>query len=244
MGALHRFYIPEPLWNESALLLQGEEAHHCRNVLRHAVGDQIEVFQGRGVSAVARICELRKSEVELELVKREKREPIRVSVTLAQALPKGKHMEFVVQKATEIGVTRILPLVTERTVVRLEEEDKKREKWHRVALEACKQCGQNWLPELAPVETVPHFLAGDLPDWCLVAALAPEAKRLRELMGGKPADEMGSLALAVGPEGDFSPSELEAFREAKFDFLSLGPNVLRSETAAIYALSVVSQEFF
>jgi 16S rRNA (uracil1498-N3)-methyltransferase len=243
MGALHRFFIPVPDWNESALLLRGEEAHHCRNVLRHSKGDLIEVFQGRGISAVASIRELRKSEVELELVQVKQSEPFRVSVTLAQALPKGKHMDLVVQKATEIGVNRIVPLITERTVVRLDEEDKKREKWHRIALEACKQCGQNWLPELAPVETVSQFLASDLPEWCLVAALAPDAKRLRELKGDKP-PEVRSLALAIGPEGDFSPSELGAFREAKFDFLSLGPNVLRSETAAIYALSVVSQEFF
>lgn len=243
MGALHRFFVPEESWGEPVLWLRGEEAHHCRDVFRHAVGDTIEVFQGKGMSASAQIRRLGKSEVELELLQVAKSEPFRVAVTLAQAIPKGKQMDWVVQKAAEIGAARIVPLLTERTVVRLEEEDKKREKWRRVALEACKQCGQNWVPELAPAQTVCEFLAGDRSDWRLVAALAPDARRFRELRLPR-SGELRSLAVAVGPEGDFTPAELDCFRQAGVAFVSLGPTVLRSETAAIYALSLISQEWF
>ena len=243
MGALHRFFIPPESWVDSALVLRTEEAHHCRDVLRHAAGDEVEVFQGRGKSAVARIRAVTKSEVSLEALRLDEHPKLPVAVVLAQALPKGKLMDLIVQKATEIGVARIVPLLTERTIVRPEEEDRKREKWTRVALEACKQCGQNWLPELAPVQTVAEFLRNDRSEWRLVAALAREAKRLREMAGDR-RDGLESLSIAIGPEGDFTPAELDQFRSNGAGFLSLGPNVLRSETAAIYALSALSQEYF
>lgn len=244
MGEFHRFFIPPESWSEPCLALTGEEAHHCRDVLRHGVGDQVEVFQGQGKSAVARIRAVTKSEVSLDCERVIERPPLALAVTLAQALPKGKLMDFIVQKATEIGVARIVPLLTERTIARPEEEERKREKWRRGALEACKQCGQNWLPEIAPVQSVEQFLAEDSSEWRLVAALSPDARRFRELVRERGAAGFQSVAIAVGPEGDFTPGELERFRRRGAAFLSLGPNVLRSETASIYALSILSQECF
>lgn len=158
-------------------------------------------------------------------------------------------MDLIVQKATELGASRIIPLLSDRTVVRLEgkELEKKRAKWQRVALEACKQCGQNWLPEVMAPLSVNEFLRrsskAEADSIRLVAAIDDRARSLKELLADAGADAPPSRAsIMIGPEGDFTPAELNDAFNAGFLPLSLGPIVLRSETAAIYSLSVLVHE--
>ena len=242
---MDRFYIPPDTWNDEELVLRGEEAHHCTRVMRKQVGDEIEVFNGEGHWSRGEIATLSKEEVHLTTRESGLSAPLIPRLTLGQAIPKGKNMELVVQKAVELGVAEIVPLVTSRTVVRIEagEGERKRAKWQRIALEACKQCGQNHLPRIAPPETLGNWLAdraaGDLS---LVASLAPDARLFREVLRAASAVP-AAVTVLVGPEGDFSPEEEQAAREAGFSPVGLGDIVLRVETAALHVVGCIRYEF-
>jgi 16S rRNA (uracil1498-N3)-methyltransferase len=148
-----------------------------------------------------------------------------------------------------LGASAVVPLLTERTVVQLGAGDaaRKREKWREVAVEACKQCGQNWLPEVRlPVTLQDFFAAPDRHDLMLVASLQPDARHLKEVLAGY-AEEHGeerprSALVLIGPEGDFSPEEIALALEHGCQPVTLGPIILRTETAAIYCLSVLGHE--
>jgi 16S rRNA (uracil1498-N3)-methyltransferase len=245
--AKHRFFIAPDRWNPEALLLEGEEAHHCLEVLRCREGERIVVFNGAGAEAEAEVASATKGAVALRarLLSSAPRPP--VSLTLAQAVPKGKNMDLIVQKATELGATRIVPLLSERTVVQLDggELEKKREKWQRVAIEACKQCGQNWVPEVAAPSRVDSFVRQSRDPLRLIAAIGPEARPLKAILAARAQEgeaQPSAATLMVGPEGDFTPAELSTALSQGFLALSLGPIILRSETAAIYALSIAGHE--
>lgn len=244
----HRFYISEGGWVLNRLALEENEAHHCINVLRLGVGARIVVFNGTGSEATAEITEIGKGAVHLKHLQSTKTEPLRCSITLAQAVPKGKHMELIVQKATELGVARIIPLLSERTVVQLtqDEAQRKREKWQQIVIDAAKQCGQNRLPELMEPITPKHFFSAfDHYELPLIASLQGDARNFkgtlsdfREHHGRRPKTAL----ILIGPEGDFTPAEASSARSAGCIPISLGPIVLRAETAALYSLSVLAYE--
>ena len=240
---MNRFYIPPEDWTAAAsgeMSLLGDEAHHCARVFRTTPGTKIEVFNGLGEAARGEVLEASAKRVRLEIIEKSRSERLPVPITLAQAVPKGKAMEFVVQKAAEIGVERVVPLETERTVMRLAEMRNKRDKWQRVMLESCKQCGSNWLPEVSNPLKINEFSSMCDTERKLLAALTEKTARIRDFVVQAPK----SVAIVIGPEGDFSPSEIEMLISTEFQPVSLGPNVLRAETAAIYGLSVLSDLVF
>jgi 16S rRNA (uracil1498-N3)-methyltransferase len=160
-----------------------------------------------------------------------------------QALPKGKLFEAIVQKATELGTARIVPLLSERVVVHLNknESDRKAAKWQSIAVEAIKQCGAAWLPRVEIPITPEHFLARkEHFDLALVGSLQPDAKHPQEYFC-RPSRPK-SAAIWIGPEGDFTGVELEAIKASGAHPITLGPLVLRTETAAICCLSVLNYE--
>jgi 16S rRNA (uracil1498-N3)-methyltransferase len=163
---------------------------------------------------------------------------MRCRITLAQGVPKGKTMDWILEKATELGVARVVPLITRRTVVQCGEDgERKRLKWARTVLEACKQCGQNWMPEVSAPCSLEAFLRDRLGGGVLVAgSLATVSRPLIRLLERLPEE----LVLLVGPEGDFSPEEMELLRGAGCLEASFGPLVLRSETAAVFGLSAIA----
>src|ERR1700731_3891626 len=156
---MHRFYISPENWNPDALSLTGAEAHHARDVLRMKRGDRAVLFNGRGREITAEIVDLSGDEVRLRRLQEAETPPLRCRITLGQAIPKGKNMDLIVQKAVEIGAAEIAPILSDRTVVRLDEESaaSKQAKWQTVAIEAAKQCGQNWLPQVQTPQTLAHF---------------------------------------------------------------------------------------
>jgi 16S rRNA (uracil1498-N3)-methyltransferase len=158
-------------------------------------------------------------------------------------LIKGKAMDFLVQKATELGMACLSPLVTERAVVRVtsEEAESRVADWIRTAVEACKQCGNPWLPSMEPPSTLSAFLGRRGAGLLLVASLRGDARPVRAVLGGESAPVDG-VTLVLGPEGDFAPDEEEALRAAGAQPISLGPLVLRAETAAIAGLAVIQYE--
>ncbi len=244
---MHRFYLP----NFQQPALSSEEAHHATHVLRVKTGDTVNVFDGRGHEAQCRVGEAGK----LIVLQQSTTPPLPCRITLAQAIPK-KNMDLIVQKTTELGVSGIVPLVSERTIVQLDEDSKKVERWREIALESCKQCGNNWLPEIQAPQKARDFLnAPGNFDLKLIASLQPDSKPLKTILrdvgrvtsrgvGAAPAEVSGptTVLILIGPEGDFTPAELAAGKSAGCLPLSLGPLVLRAETAALYALSILHHE--
>ncbi|MBM3861061.1 MAG: 16S rRNA (uracil(1498)-N(3))-methyltransferase [Verrucomicrobia bacterium] len=229
MPLMHRFFLPDL----GSLRLAGDEAHHCRDVFRLRSEDEIEVFDGCGNVVRCRIEALSKREVRLAALERRHAPPLPCRITLAVAVIR-KNFEFIIQKATELGVNGIMPLITERTIVRAD----KTPRWTEIALEACKQCGNNWLPLVTPAQSLEEFLGAPSHfDLRLVAALHPGAKPVKSLLRSA-----RSVCVLIGPEGDFTPAEYAAIGAAGFTPVTLGPLVLRADTAAIYALSVVHHE--
>jgi 16S rRNA (uracil1498-N3)-methyltransferase len=172
-------------------------------------------------------------------------QPLSCAITLAQAIPKGKQMDFIVQKATELGAARIAPLFSDRTVVQLDVRDagKKREKWREIAIEACKQCGQNRLPEIALPQTPKSFFEKqESAELMLIASLQPDARRIKSVLADQPSPR--SVCVLVGPEGDFTPAEVALAKSKGCRPVTLGPIILRAETAALYCLSVLAHELF
>jgi 16S rRNA (uracil1498-N3)-methyltransferase len=245
---MHRFYLPPVDFIKDHPTLSPEESHHAVSVLRLETGQKITVFDGLGSEAGALIEEADKHATRLRIGNRSTSPQLPCSVTLAQAVPKGKNMELILQKAVELGASRIVPLLSERTVVRLDSAEAldKCKKWRSVVLEACKQCGQNRVPEVAEPRTIKEFLAGEpLAELPLIASLQPDARRLKDWLaeaGGKPA--ITSATVMIGPEGDFTPAETALAKSHHYHPLTLGPIILRTETAAIYCLSILGHELF
>ena len=245
---MHRFYLAPADWNLDALTLTGTEAHHGRNVLRLEAGDKIVVFDGRGRELTAEIASADSSEIRLRKLHEAKTPPLRCQITLAQAIPKGKNMDLIVQKAVEIGAAEIAPILSARTVVRLDEESAsaKQSKWQTIAIEAAKQCGQNWLPKVQAPQTMSQFFQESRRfDLQLIGSLQSDAVHLKKILAEYSAehgDRPANVLMLVGPEGDFTPAELSLARSHGCRPITLGPIVLRVETASIYCLSVLSYE--
>ncbi len=221
--------------------IRGEEAHHALKVMRLRVGDSCEIFNGRGAVARARVSATEGSKtLWLTLEEIYDEQPPLPEITLALSIPKGGNMELIVQKAVELGVSRIIPLQSDRCIVRLKDKERavKQEKWQRTALEACKQCKARRLPLLEPVESLESFLhRGDLPPARLCCALVPQARPLRAILEPLREQAERSLILLVGPEGDFTQQEYQAIDAAGFAPASLGSLILRVETAVFMAMA-------
>ena len=214
-----RFFLSPDAWGENAVL-SGEEAKHAAQVLRVRRGDRIQVFDGLGRSAPGEVSDVSKSEIRLRLGEAVRHPAPRPTIHLVQAVPKGKTMDLIVQKAVELGVASIQPLISRRTVVQVGDEDavRKAAKWQRVALEACKQCGQDLLPVVEPPLSFGDWLPRARGGLKIVASLYPGARPLREILreSGTPEE----VTLLVGPEGDFTAEEMDEVVSAGFSAAS------------------------
>jgi 16S rRNA (uracil1498-N3)-methyltransferase len=235
---MSRFYAPPPAWRGSEVTLSAEEAHHARDVLRLKVGDTATIFDGAGRSALGTFSQLGKQAATLSTTEIQQAQAPGSRILLAQAIPKGKSFEWIIEKAVELGAAGIIPLLTDRTIVRIDpaESEQKREKWQRVAIEACKQCGQNWLPIVSAPQKLTTCLEANRETFSIVAALTPGAQSLKTTLQA----HSGECIAYVGPEGDFTPAELAAMLGAGCKPVTLGQIVLRSETAALYCLSILA----
>lgn len=244
---MHRFYSPPDQCCGASVSLSGREAHHALHVMRVQRGEQIGVLDGVGSELVCEVTGCGRDTLTLRVVQRNSLAPLPCQITLLQAIPKGKLIEAIIQKATELGAARIVPLLSERVTTHLDDESSrhKTEKWRLVAIEAIKQCGAFWLPRVEPPITPAAFLArAEKFDVSLLACLQPGSRPARDYLrplherGPKP----GNACVWVGPEGDFTPAETAAITAAGALPVSLGRLVLRSETAAVYCLSILNYE--
>jgi 16S rRNA (uracil1498-N3)-methyltransferase len=269
---LTRLYVERELRSGSSVELPPEAAMHVARVLRARSGDAVSLFNGGGGEFAAVVETVRAGRVTLTVgagrnVERES--PL--SVTLIQCVPRGDRMDLIVQKTVELGVARIVPVVSQRGVVRIDQAqaESKAAHWRAIAVGACEQCGRNRLPRIDPARPLLDHLGADDcgKDTRVSWVLEPEAAPPNRVAAGRPAGTAQAAAtahpagtvdqaaaavrdavprevhVAVGPEGGFAPEELEAFRVAGFAPIGLGPRVLRTETAAIAVLAWLQAQF-
>jgi 16S rRNA (uracil1498-N3)-methyltransferase len=222
-----RYYAPH-LTDAESCDLDGSELHHLAHVMRAGPGDQIVLFDGNGNVAEAQIVTLSKSRVSLQILTRTHEEQAAPLVVLATAVPKADRFRWLVEKATELGVSRLIPLNTSRSVA--EPGATKLDKMRATVIEACKQSGRNRLMTIDPVTDWQMFLANAVPTGCLLVA-DPGGPARASLCEVKPGDR--PLVLLIGPEGGLTDAEVIQAVDAGGRCISLGPRILRTETAAI-----------
>jgi 16S rRNA (uracil1498-N3)-methyltransferase len=231
-----RFFVAAALRAHAELALGREAAHHAARVLRLRAGDALTLFDGRGGEYAGRIAALTREQVVVGVgawhdVERES--PL--AVTLLQGVSSGERMDFTLRKAVELGAAALQPLLGARSVVRLSDarESSRLEHWRRIVIAACEQCGRNRVPELRAPLSVEDYCRS-APPAALRLLLAPGAGLTLRGLAGRIA---GPVALAAGPEAGFSAEEEASLAAAGFVPVSLGPRVLRTETAALAALA-------
>ena len=232
---LSRFFIDAPL-SLGQHELPETQAHYIGRVLRHAVGDAVQLFDGSGQEYRGELIEVGKKNVRVELREQLTGQPESVlRVHLGQGLSRGERMDWAIQKATELGAAAITPIVSERCEVRLKDEraDKRLAHWRQVAISACEQCGRSVLPQIHPPLLLADWLQQTTADLKLV--LHPVAEPLASHA------QPSTLAFLIGPEGGLSDAEVAQAQASGFHAARLGPRVLRTETAPVVALSVAQQ---
>lgn len=234
-----RLYSATPLASGADIVLDAVAARHLREALRVAAGDTVVLFDGHGDEYAAELLEVSRQRVVARIGERRtvtRESPL--ALTLAQGISRGERMDYTLQKAVELGVRHVVPLATERSTVKLDDERaaKRLEHWAGIMRHACEQSGRTQLPTLAGLTKVEAYAPTETAPLKLL--LDPQADL--PLAALEPAD---SIALAIGPEGGFSANERIVLANAGFRAVRLGPRILRTETAALVALSIVQARF-
>ena len=234
-----RFYAAPEVIGESVIHLSREESHHLARVLRLRVGDEAFAFDGCGREYRCRVKGTDAHGAELEIIEAlSDAVESPVALTLAQALTKGEKFDLIVQKATELGVRAIAPLITENADVRLNDEraEKRTERWRRIALEALKQSRGRRLVEIGQPAALDDFIASSNA-WLLLVFSERGGMTVSEALSN--VDHIRQVVALVGPEGGWSDDELERLRSRGAVFVTLGPRILRTETAALVAVTLI-----
>jgi 16S rRNA (uracil1498-N3)-methyltransferase len=245
---MHRFFVEPSQSRGPLVILSPRESHHATKVLRIEKGERVVALDGAGAELSCQVENVTHKEVTLRVYQRNSIPPLPYQITLLQAIPRGKNMEIIVQKAAELGAHRVVPLLADRSVPHLDDEksETKVEKWNAIAIDAIKQCGSTWLPKIElPMKPGAFLASGERAELSLIATLQPDAKHPRiyfQEFHHERKRTPRSILVWVGPEGDFTPAEINAIRGVGALPITLGELILRSETAAIYCLSVLNYE--
>lgn len=237
MTRIKRFFIDQAIHGREDIRVQGEELHHMIHVLRLGVGEVVEIFNGSGKAYLAEISDIQKNSASLRIKKSlNRRSESSLTITLLQSSLKTGRMEWVIQKTTELGVSEIQPLVSLRSVIKKEALEKKRNRWQRIAREAAKQSARLRSPTM--MNPLVFEMIPDLkPEEYGILLHNSESSRRLDQVGG----ELGGkkILIAVGPEGGWDSKEVALAEKKGFVPISLGPRILRSETAGIVAVALV-----
>lgn len=242
---MSRFYVPHDAIRGREILVSGQEAHHITGVMRLEKFDKVVTFDGTGKEYAGFIKDVRTGSLIIEIV--EERVPAineKIRISLIQAIPKREKMDYVVEKATELGVDVIVPVLTKRTIPKWDESKRglQAERWRKIAREASKQCGRADIPEIEEIAVFSKWVKMRVVkyDLALIAALSDETRCLKDVLKDFCGDR---VAVAVGPEGDFTEDEIGSAKDAGFKPVDLGPRVLKSDTAALAVLAIVKYEY-
>jgi 16S rRNA (uracil1498-N3)-methyltransferase len=235
---VRRFFVSEPL--ADIVTITGEDAHHIAHVLRYKVGQCLIVVDNNGRIAKTEITEITAHAVVVKIIENlEENTEAPIEVTLAQCLPKSDKMDFIVQKAVELGVSNICPLISENCVVKYDaaKKEARQKKWQKIANEAAKQCGRTLLPSVEPIVLLKDLFLKIKPDVEIIMCYEGQAdSSLKTLLETTVASK---FLIIIGPEGGFSPAEAQLCRGSGAKIVTMGPRILRTETASLAAVSLV-----
>lgn len=242
-----RVYLTPDAWEQTSVTLSREETHYAQRVLRSEPGDEVNLFDGAGRTGRGQVTGIGHHAMTIDLLEQTTAPRPLPHVHLAQALPKGKKMDWIIEKVTELGVARIIPMQTRHAVMQAEgvRAERKVARWQEIAKSATRQSGQAWMPLIEPVTRMRDLLdpASSRAGKILLCSLAAGARDLKQVLSATELVADGRLLLLVGPEGDFSLGETQAALEAGALPVCLGSSVLRTETAAIYTVAAIRYEF-
>ena len=241
---MHTSYVPPTQFDGDIATITGDEHHHLRNVRRIRTGENIRLIDGKGTVSIAKVLDTEIADAtQAEVLSCEFHAPRLPSLTLFQGVPKHDKMEFILQKTTELGVTQIIPMHSERSLQKPSQQ--RCERWQRVIVSATKQCKRAWLPELSSPQKFEACLAQvERFTLSLICCESVRERHIKTVLRHRLAPpEPESIAIFIGPEGGFSAEEVNAAIENGCMPVTLGENILRTETAAIAAVSVVAYEF-
>ncbi len=241
---MHRFYVQKEQIKDNEVQIVGSDVNHIKNVLRLKAGDKIEIFDGSQNNYFCEIKELNREFIRGTIITKKKAasEP-NLNLTLAQCLAKGKKMDLIVKMATELGARSIVPVISERSVPRIEEKgEKKIEHWQNIAREAAEQSGRTFIPRIESLKKISDLNPGE-HDLAVMPWEGETKTSLKKLLTGTRANgRTDKLMILIGPEGGFSRSEADCAKKAGFKLVSMGKRILRCETAAIAALAQIFYE--
>jgi 16S rRNA (uracil1498-N3)-methyltransferase len=237
---MHRFFLPQEQISDDRFRIVGSDVNHIKNVLRLKAGEKIELFDSAQNIYQCEISEIKFDSVLGKIISKEKGSvESELEVTLAQSLPKGKKMDLIVKMATELGVKKIVPVLSERSVPKIEEkEEKKIAHWQTTAKEAAEQSGRSLIPRIAPLTNLSR-LNSNAYDLALMPWEGEETHSLKSILKGAAPKK---IIVLIGPEGGFSQAEAEQAKANGFKLVSIGKRILRCETAAVAALAQVFYE--
>lgn len=240
---MSRFYVPEEAVKGDQISISGKEAHHILDVMRLNVSDEVVVFDGKGKEYVGKVMEIGRKSLTLKIVEyRNVSQEKKYSITLIQAITKKNKMDYIVEKATELGVDTIMPVITARTIPDWDEAKRADVvlRWQKIAKEASKQCGRITLPQIKPLSGLGEAVKNsNVYGTKLMAALAGEPIKLKDTLKDCPE---GRIVIAIGPEGDFTTEEIGIAAKFGFKTVDLGPRVLKTDTAALAVLAIIDYE--
>lgn len=238
---MHRFFVPRQRFRGDQVLLSGTDARQIRKVLRLKPGDLIEVMDGEGASFLALLERVGSAEVQGRLLRgMEGGKESPLSITLAQALPRLPKMDLIIQKSTELGVSRIIPLFTERSLPQGEAAGPRIDRWRRIAKEAAEQCGRRIVPQIDPPQELLLFLGREIRGEKILFWEGETQRRLGQVLRANP-DAMNYMLL-VGPEGGFTAQEVERAQGEGYTSVSLGGRILRAESVALVAIALLQYQ--
>jgi 16S rRNA (uracil1498-N3)-methyltransferase len=237
-----RFFIAPDQVRDPSISVMGEDVRHILTVLRKGPGDLLTLLDGQGREYTVRITTIERSKIDTEIIDRKQRTTASPVVILGQGLPKSDKMDWIVQKATELGVSSIVPLVTMRTIVKIRDEEKRIARWQKICREAAMQSDR---PDIPIVEAIRPFgeFVGTLasgPQTLLLFPWEEGTQPIKNVL--RRTQGIEKVVVLIGPEGGFSQAEVDLAKKEGFHLVSLGPNILRTETAAVAVLSMVLYE--
>jgi 16S rRNA (uracil1498-N3)-methyltransferase len=237
-----RFFITPDQVRDPYITVVDDDVRHIRTVLRKQPGDLLTLLDGQGREYTVRITAFEKAEIVTEIIDRRERHPLSPAIVLGQGLPKSDKMDLIVQKATELGVSSLVPLVTERTIVKVKDEEKRRDRWQKIAREAAMQSGRPDIPTVKTIRSFSDFIhtLASGPQTLFLLPWEEGTEPVKNVLRGHL--DAKHIVVLIGPEGGFSQTEADAASEKSFHLVSLGPNILRTETAAVAVLSIIGYE--
>jgi 16S rRNA (uracil1498-N3)-methyltransferase len=242
---MQRYFVEPHLFSDRDVTIVGEDVHHMVNVMRFRIGEEIVVCDGQGRVARARLAAFADKQVTAEITEfLADTSELPIRVTIGQSLPKGEKMEWILQKGTELGAFAFFPFSSERTIVKLDakKEAKKLERWRKIVKEAAEQSHRSVLPEvLPPVSWKQAVASAEQYTRCVIAYEKEDGRTLHQVLEGLSAGD--SLLVLIGPEGGFSEEEVAQAEAAGIQSVTLGPRILRTETASQYVLGAISYQF-